>query len=64
MTQFEEILIEQLIKIAANINNIDVDYATSMDVKVEYEDVTHNMIYRMGQSLERIADSLEKIASK
>lgn len=64
MTNFEEMVIEQLIKIAGNINNIDVDYATHMDVKVEYEDVTHNMIYRMGQSLERIADSLEKIANK
>ena len=62
MTNFEEMVIEQLIKIAGNINNID--YTDQMDVKVEYEDVTHNMIYRMGQSLERIADSLEKIANK
>ena len=62
MTNFEEMVIEQLIKIAGNIDNIvDTD---QMDVKVEYEDVTHNMIYRMGQSLERIADSLEKIANK
>jgi hypothetical protein len=62
MTNFQEQALEQLIKIASNINSID--YATYMDVKVEYEDVTHNMIYRMGQSLERIADSLEKIANK
>ena len=62
MTNFEEMVIEQLIEIASNINNID--YTDQMDVKVEYEDITHNMIYRMGESLERIADSLEKIANK
>jgi hypothetical protein len=62
MSNFEEKVIEQLIKIAGNINNID--YTDQMDVKVEYEDVTHNMIYKMGQSLERIADALEKIANK
>jgi hypothetical protein len=62
MTNFQEQALEQLIKIAGSINNID--YTDHMDVKVEYEDITHNMIYRMGQSLERIADALEKIASK
>ena len=62
MNNFQEQTLEQLINIATNINNID--YTTHMDVKVEYEDITHNMIFRMGQSLERIADALEIIANK